>query len=171
MGPIGVRIFSSVFILVGGVILYFGVESLFAANASKSWPTVQGKILSSSVDSKRSDKGGTTYHAEVLYEYNVGGQTQSSHDVAFGGYGSSDPSHARSIVNKYRAGADVTVYYSPSNSSKAVLETGISGQAFFLPGFGAVFFSAGLAMFMFMPGAIQRQRAARGVLRSGVTIE
>ena len=109
MKPTGIRLFSSVFILVGGVILYFGVKSLLAANDSKSWPTVQGKIISSSVDSKRSDKGGTTYHAEVIYEYKVGGQTQSSHDVAFGGYGSSDPSHARSIVNKYPAGSDITV--------------------------------------------------------------
>ena len=163
MKPTGIRLFSSVFILVGGVILFFGMKSLLAANDSKSWPTVQGKIISSSVDSKRSDKGGTTYHAEVIYEYKVGGQTQSSHNVAFGGYGSSDPSHARSIVNKYPAGSDITVHYSPSSPSEAVLETGISGQAFFLPGFGAVFFSAGLGMFIFMPGAIQRQQAARGV--------
>ena len=107
----------------------------------------------------------------MLYEYNVSGQTQSSNDIAFGDYGSSDPSHARSIVNKYPAGSDVTVHFSPSDPSKAVLETGISGQSFFLPGFGAVFFSAGLARFLFMPRAIQRQRAAGGVLRSGVTIE
>lgn len=104
MSATGVRLFSSVFILVGGVIFYFGVKSLFSAKASRSWPTVQGKIISSSMDSKRSDKGGTTYHAEVLYEYNVSGQTQSSNDIAFGDYGSSDPSHARSIVNKYPAG-------------------------------------------------------------------
>jgi hypothetical protein len=153
------------------VILYLGVKSLFEANASKSWPTVPGKIISSSVDSKSGDKGGTTYHAEVLYEYRAGGQTQSSHDVAFGAYGSSDPSHARSIVNKYPAGSDITVHYSPSNPSKAVLETGISGQAFFLPGFGAVFFCAGLGIFIFIPGAIQRQGAAGGVSRSGVTIK
>lgn len=161
MGPTGVRLFSSVFILVGGVILFIGVKSLFAANASRSWPTVEGKVISSSVDSQRSDKGGTTYHAEVLYEYKVGGQTQSAHDVAFGAYGSSNPSHARNIVNKYPAGSDITVHYSPSNPSDAVLETGITGQAFFLPGFGAVFFSAGLAMFVFMPRAIQRQRATK----------
>lgn len=170
MGPIGVRLFSSVFILIGGAILYSGVKSLFEANASKSWPTVQGKVISSSVDSKSSSKGGTTYHAEVLYEYRVGGETHSSNDVAYGSYGSSNPSHARSIVNKYPAGKEVTVHYSPSNPSKSVLEAGISGQAFFLPGFGAVFFCAGLGMFLFMPGAIQRQRAARDSLRSGVTL-
>jgi hypothetical protein len=171
MGPTGVRLFSLVFILVGGVILCLGVKSLFIANASKSWPTVQGKVISSSVDSKRSDKGGTTYHAEVFYEYKVGGQIQSSNDVAVGGYGSSNPSHARRIVNKYPAGSTITVYYSPSNPSKAVLEAGISRQAFFLPGFGAVFFGAGLAMFIFMPGVIQRQQAARDVSRPRVTIK
>lgn len=167
MGPVGIRIFSSVFILFGGAILNSGVKTMFTANTSKNWQTIEGKIISSTVDSKRGRKGGMTYHAEVLYEYTVNGQTQSSHDIAFGSYGSSDPSHARSIVNKYPAGSQVTVHYSPSNPAKAVLEVGISGQTYFVPAFGAVFFCAGLAMFIFAPAAIQRQRAARVLSQAG----
>ena len=159
MNSTGVRIFSSIFILVGGAILFFGVKSLISAKASESWPTTKGKIVSSSVDSKRSDNNGTTYHAEVLYEYGVDGRIHSSNEVAFGGYSSSDPSHAREIVSKYPAGAEVAVHYSPTSPTKSVLETGISGQTFFLPGFGAIFFLAGIGMFIFMPGVIQRQRA------------
>lgn len=169
MGPTASRIFSSVFILIGGAVLFAGIKSLVSAKASESWPTVQGKVVSSQVDSKRSDKGGTTYHAEVLYEYLVEGQLQSSNRVAFGGYGSSDPSHARQIVNKYPPGSEVTVHYSPSSPGESVIETGISGRTFFLPGFGAVFFCAGLAMFIFFPAAIKRQRASRSQTSFSVT--
>ncbi len=160
MGSIGLRIFSSIFILIGGAVLFFGVKSLVTAKASETWPTVQGKVVSSSVDSKQGDKGGTTYHAEVLYEYTVAGQLQSSNNIAFGSYGSSDPSRARGTVNKYPAGSAVTVHYSPTNPGKSVLEAGISGKTFFLPAFGTVFFSVGLWVFIYMPGIIARQRAA-----------
>jgi hypothetical protein len=164
MGPIGVRLFSSVFILVGAAVLSVGVKTLLTANESKNWPTVDGKVISSTVDSKRGTKGATTYHAEVLYEFTVNGRKQSSNDIAFGSYSSSDPSHARSIVNRYPAG-------SPSDPAKAVLEVGISGQTYFVPAFGAFFFCAGLAFFVFAPAALQRQRAARALSREMISSE
>ena len=71
------------------------------------------------------------YHAEVLYEHVVDGQLQSSHDISFGDYVSSEPLHAKGVVNKHPAGTVVTVHYSPSNPTKAVLETGINGHACF----------------------------------------
>ncbi len=171
MGPIGVRLFSSVFILLGAAVLNSGVKTLLTANASKNWQTVEGKVISSTVDSKRGTKGGTTYHAEVLYEFTVNGQKQSSNDIAFGSFSSSDPSHARSIVNRYPAGSQVTVHHSPSDPAKAVLEVGISGQTYFVPAFGAFFFCAGLAFFLFAPAALQRQRAARALSSEMISSE
>ena len=154
------RICSSIFLLVGGVILFFGVKSLISAKASESWPTVRGKIISSSVESN-SGKNGTTYHAEVRYEYNVAGRVQSSNQVAFGDYGSSNPSDIHRIVMRYPAGAEVVVHYSPTSLTESVLETGISGKTFLLPGFGSIFFVIGLGVFNFWPGIIQGQRAAQ----------
>ena len=157
MKPTGIRLFSSIFILVGGSIIFFGLKTLKTANDSTHWPTVAGKVTSSSVISKHGDKGGVTYKAEVLYEYHARGQTQLSNEVAYGGYGSSNPSHAQTTVNHYPKGKRVTVHYSPDDPTKAVLEPGISSQAFFLPGFGSVFFSVGCAVFYFAPKITQRQ--------------
>jgi hypothetical protein len=114
-------------------------------------------VVSPSINAKRFNKGGTTYHAEVPYEYAVDGQTQSSNQISFGDYGSSDPSHARSVVNKYPPGTVVTVHYSPSNPTQAVLETGINGHAYFVPVFGAIFFGLPLAMFIFTPRPLKRR--------------
>ena len=163
MSPHGAKLFSSVFIIVGAAVLFFGIRSVLQAHASSGWPTTTGKVISSSVDSKRSDKGGTTYHAAVLYEFNVSGVVHSADDVAYGQYGSSDPSYARGLVNKYPAGREVTVYYSPNNADDCVLEPGISGKAFFLPAFGAVFFTVGVVMFIYLPRQIIKQRASSSI--------
>jgi len=151
-----IRLFLSFFILLGAFFLWIGVKILHTANASKSWPTVTGKVVSSSVGTQRGDKGGITYHGEVLYEYVVDGKTLSSHELSFGDYGSNDPSHAREVVNKYPVGTVVTVHYSPSNPEKAVLEPGIIGHTYFVPIFGAIFFTGPLLMFIFAPQSMQR---------------
>jgi hypothetical protein len=157
MKTTGIRLFSSIFILVGGSIIFFGLKTLKTASDSTQWPTVAGTVTSSSVISKTGDKGGVTYKAEVLYEYHAGGQTQLSNEVAYGGYGSSNPSNAQNAVNRYPKGKRVTVHYSPNDPTKAVLEPGISTKTFFLPGFGSVFFLAGCAIFYFAPKMNQRQ--------------
>lgn len=156
MTPKGARLFASIVVFVSGAILLYGAKLLFNANASTSWPTTQGRVISSSIDSKREDKQRTTYHAEVLYEFSVAGQNHSSNDITFVEYGSTNPAHARRSVNQYPAGSTVTVYYSPTDPDTSVLEPGISGQTIFLPSFGAVFLFAGLAMFIFVPRAIQK---------------
>lgn len=163
MSPFGAKLFSSVFIMVGGAVLFFGMRSVLQAHASSGWPTTIGKVISSSLDSKRSDKGGTTYHAAVLYEFSVSGVVHSSDDVAYGQYGSSDPSYAQGLVNNYPAGKEVTVYYSPNNANDSVLEPGISGKAFFMPAFGAVFFTVGVVMFIYLPRQIIKQRASSSI--------
>ena len=168
MSPHGAKLFSSVFIIVGAAVLFFGIRSVLQAHASSGWPTTTGKVISSSVDSERSDKGGTTYHAAVLYEFNVSGVVHSADDVAYGQYGSSDPSYARGLVNKYPAGREVTVYYSPNNADDCVLEPGISGKAFFLPAFGAVFFTVGVVMFIYLPRLDVRKMMHHTIIASAV---
>lgn len=163
MGSLGARLFALVFIGVGGTIIFFGVQTLLKANESTHWPMVEGTIVISVVDSKRGDENGTTYHAEVLYEYVIEKKTQSSNKIAFGSFGTSNPSYARRIVNKYPAGSKVMIYYSPKNYAESVLEPGITAKVFFLPCFGAVFLLVGLALFIFLPGQMLKQQAARSL--------
>lgn len=155
------RIFFSVFVIMAGWFLLGAVKTFLLARSSESWPTVQGKIISSTVDSIHSHRG-ISYWADVLYEYSVDGMKQSSHNVAFDEYSSNEPSHARETVNRYPPGTYVTVHYSPAAHNESVLEAGIRVQTFFFPGICVVLLIFGILMFFFCPPRIfQRQQSSR----------
>lgn len=107
-------IFSMIFIVVGVSVAGFGIRDLIRAKASVSWPTTQGTVMSSSVEYHKSNNGRGTYHAEVMYDFNIHGKTFSGNRIAYGDYGSSNPSRARRVVNRYPKGKVVTVYYMPA---------------------------------------------------------
>jgi hypothetical protein len=155
------RIFPLIFIIVGGFTGFVGVRSLLRAKASSSWPTAQGVIVSSSVERHHSrDSDGhdrTTYHAEVFYEFTVDGTVYNGNKVAYGDYGSGNPSHARKIVNKYPKDKSVEVHYMPEDPGESILEPGVKAQAWFIPLFGLVFFSAGCVMALFLPRVMRKQ--------------
>jgi hypothetical protein len=121
------------------------------------WPTAPGQVAASSVEYHHGDEGGGTYHAEVLYDFSVNDTAFSGNRVAYGDYGSGNPSHARSVVNHYPKGKDVVVHYMPGNPEECLLEPGVKGQSWFLPGFGLVFFTVGNLMAVYLPKAIKKQ--------------
>ena len=155
------RIFPLIFVVVGAGVGFFGIRGFIRARASVDWPTVQGKVVASSVERQRSSSsnGGssTTYHAEILYEFSVEGTTFNGDRVAFGDYGSSNPSHARRIVNRYPTGKSVSVHYMPGNPEECLLEPGIKAQSWFLPAFGLIFFTVGSLMAILLPKAVRKQ--------------
>lgn len=65
------RIFPLIFVVVGASVAFFGIRGLVRAKASMDWPTTQGEVVASSVEYHRSDKGGGTYKAEVMYDFSV----------------------------------------------------------------------------------------------------
>ena len=110
----------------------------------------EGRIQNSSVEYHRSDNSGT-YHAEVFYTFTVDGQARSGNTVAFGDYGSSNPSHAQGIVNRYPKDKVVSVRYLSTAPDVCVLEPGFHAQALFLPGVGAIFLIVGTLLAVFLP--------------------
>lgn len=144
------RLFPWPFMVAGTLVLFFGVRGVIRGNASTAWPAVPGVIQESSVEYHSGSKGGA-YHARVRYTYVLEGVTHSGSRVAYGDYGSSDPSHAQNIVNRYPVGRKVTVHYMPEDSDESVLEPGAGLAAWFLPVFGLVFATAGILMFIFLP--------------------
>ena len=116
-----------VFALPGIGVFSSGIRDLNQAKASVDWPTSPGKVLSSSVKHER-DSDGDTYHAEVVYEFKVNNTTYSSKRIAYGDYGSSNPSHAQKIVNQYPQDKNVTVHYMPNNPKVCVIEVGVKGK-------------------------------------------
>jgi hypothetical protein len=154
------RIFPLIFVVIGATIAFFGIRGLILAKASVEWPTAQGSVVESWVDRQFSrDKNRSTYHyyARLFYEFSVDGTTFTGDRVAYGDHGSNDPSHARGVVSRYPQGKTVTVYYMPGNPEECVLEPGLQGQAWFLPGLGLVFFVVGIGLAIIAPGIIRKQ--------------
>ena len=149
---------STVFFLIGFGILYFkGWSDYRKAKKSLRWHRVEGTILSSKVVR---DSGGewsgrvkrskfTTYSAKINYSYMVDRKQFQSAQICVGGMGgTSNPKNAYKYVKKYPEGKGVIVYYSPQDESYAVLEPGVHRSHYMLLGFGILFASIGLLIFL-----------------------
>ena len=120
-------LFVWTFLFAGVVTLGIGFASTLEAWHSRSWPTVEGLVTLSQVDSylSESDSGTTQmYHAQVNFTYTVGGRTYFSDLVNLGDYSTSVQANAEKVAARYPAGATVQVYYDPGKPETAVLEPG-----------------------------------------------
>ena len=104
-------------VFVIGFIIYMQ----HASKAALSWPAVQGKIKSSRIhyDSSRRKDDGTPW---VEYTYDVDGKAYKCMNISPDGMLTNNQQQAEDLVARYSKGADVIVYYNPSNPSKACLE-------------------------------------------------
>lgn len=132
--------------LMGLALLGFGVALAFAggrmvyrSKASKDWPTVQGTVVSSRVETLRS-KRAVSFRPDVSYRYEVNGVPYTSDTVAFDGHGSGGLSEAQAVSRHYVAGAPVTLHYEPADPSVACLQCGDTGFVnYIVTAVGAVF--------------------------------
>ena len=146
--PLAKNILAAVFVLVGFVVVIVGLWNIVLGAKSKNWPRATAKILSSEVERHRTSKGGTTYGAEIHYEYHVNGIKYANNKLSFGDYQSGSPSRAQRIENKYPEGQQFSVFYDPANPERAVLEPGVRWMQVLVVLFGAVFFAAGVFVFL-----------------------
>lgn len=144
------RIFPWPFFLVGVITLVIGGRGLLDAMTSTGWATVPGVVTSSEVVVNRSSDG-TTFSASVVYEFDLEGTTYIGGRVDTSDMSTSNRARSERIVAKYPAGQEVTVYCHPRDPERSLLEPGLNASAFFLPGFGLVFFLAGTVMLIFLP--------------------
>jgi len=115
-------------------LVFYSRRSKHKATASQVWPATSGTMLISEINESVSrDENGdtsTAYYPNVVYTYQVSGQTYTCKQVAFGGaVGRSNPAQVQPFVAKYPVGAVVTVYYNPNKPEEAVLEKTASGGA------------------------------------------
>ncbi len=144
--PSWLRLLPLLFVIMGVVILLFGIRQMRQASASQSWPAVSGVItvsaLGKHMGNERHDS--PTYSADIRYDYMVDDASYVNGAVQFGQVNSSDPSGARAVLKRYAVGQAVEVYYNPANPAQAVLEPGLQGSTWFLPIFGTIFVAVGL---------------------------
>ena len=139
-------IVGGVFIVIGCANLVWMCWALVTSWQSAHWPSVTGKIITSSVGETSDTDGGRWYYAKVTYTFFVEEQEFRSSRVVFGDFSFWPFSYSRSerVVRKYRSGSDVRVFYSPSNPRQAVLEPGVSVHIFLVGLFGAVCLPLGI---------------------------
>jgi hypothetical protein len=144
--------FGAIVTVCGIYFITLGIRYLDQAKASVDWPTSPGKVLSSSV------VWGYSYHAEVVYEFNVNNSTFSGKRIAFGYYDLYPTSYAQlygssavaqEIVNRYPQDKNVTVHYMPNNPKECTLEVGVNWNDYILLSIGLIFLILGLAIVIF----------------------
>jgi len=107
-----------------GVFLYRrSQQAKVAKAAAQSWPQTKGTVLTSSVESRRSGNSTSTYPV-VVYQYEVKGKTYRNQTISAGDQFLNVRviGQAQKTVNRYPAGAKVTVYYNPADPGDAVLK-------------------------------------------------
>lgn len=120
------------FVACGFVASVSVIFNLAETRAASRWPAAQGTVLSSRAESRRmlTQTGGsrtmTVWSPLVEYSYRVGERDYHGSRVAFGPEVAGARDLAEQTVQRYPAGATVSVHYDPSNPSHATLETAMA---------------------------------------------
>jgi hypothetical protein len=159
-----VRYWGAGFAVIGLTALGWTWRCLRKAEASRSWPGVEARILSSRVEVQRESGaddgyGGriTYYYPEVEYEYDVQGLTYRSTKILFVKV-NYRREEAQAVVARYPAGGRAVAYFDPANPRMAVLEPGLEGKKgkyAIAGGVGAAFTVAGAAVWFLTPAAVR----------------
>ena len=89
--------------------------------AATTWEATPCTIASSSMRSWSTDDG-TSYRADVLYEYQAGDHVWRSNRISFFSFLSSGHAGARAILDQYPERSSATCWVAPRNPSRSVLE-------------------------------------------------
>ena len=144
-----------------GVFLY-GQYQLTRARGSVTWPLVTGKIITSQIQSHH-DEDGTTYSADIEYNYTVNGKQFKSDVIVIGGHDYS----AGSAVERYPVGKSVLLAYNPVKPHQAVLEPGVEStelQTWGISMMSGAFFMAVLFNFILRRAMHEDENAGDHVL-------
>jgi len=118
-----------ILLLIGTGILFLAISgsfrvinNLLEGYLSQSWGSVNGKVISSTINSSKT-KNGYSYTPEVVYEYSVVQNVYTNRTIAFY-FQSTDSNNAGARVSKYLTGSHVKVFYNPNSPSISCLEPG-----------------------------------------------
>ena len=159
---IGGTIAAVIFIGVGvGMYIFLG-DTVLEAYESRSWPTVQGQVVSSELRESRNSDNELMYSADVRYTYSVNGQQYENTMITMMDGSTSMRSSVQNTVHKYRAGTTVTVYYKPDDPAFALLEPGFSLGVLLMGSFMVCFPLAGILAFFGSLFGVGRRRIRFG---------
>jgi hypothetical protein len=132
--------------LIMGVITWGTYNS---ARSSDDWPTVTGTIIYSDVYEEYNTDDGSSYYPDIEYRYVVNGITYENDDVYVGGINEGGSySRAEEVVVRFPLGKEVPVYYNPEIPQESALIPGVRTSHYIFLITAAVFFIAGLSVFI-----------------------
>jgi hypothetical protein len=155
MKPLLLSLLSTVSVVLGLVglgVLVWGFLRMRQTARTRSWPTTQGTIRSSTVTSREAPpltsessydddapkpKPQVLYRPQVEYTYTLGQETYTGTALGRDVLEVSSRQHAQAHAARYVPGAPVTVFYDPADPGQALLEPGVQGASWALPGAGA----------------------------------
>lgn len=114
--------FGLLFVVVGGGILVpLTVLPSIRYAGSMGWEATPCTIVDGRMRSWSTDDG-TSYRADVLYEYQFGGSQWTSNRVGFVGFANSGYESAQAVLDRHPEGAADSCWVDPGDPSRSVLE-------------------------------------------------
>ena len=107
------------FILFFDVMIGWNLYRQYDAQAR--YQPVDAVVLGAYVDESRSDDS-TTYKPRIEYEYTVNGDEFVGDRYSFVLFGQGDRGYARSIVDRYPTGKEITVFVDPGDPGESVID-------------------------------------------------
>src|ERR1043165_3544251 len=136
---IGIVIAALVAIPFAVIAIFFFVGAMRSrrqVSESQNWPTTNGKVIFSTVETSHSHNHGhttTAYYPKVTYEYTINGQRYQSTHMNFGSaIGTSNYNSVLQKAATYPINRVVQVYYNPDDPSQAVLEKDAPSSRLFI---------------------------------------
>lgn len=145
--PFKAALFVLLLLVVSGWTSFYGINKITTAWSIKNWPTAEGEIIFSEVETKlmsdSSEDVKELFRIKIDFKYTVDNKVYHCDEVKHGSssFYDSNKNGKMRIVETYPAGKIVTVFYNPESPSNSVLETGIPFNNFLI-------FIIGLALFI-----------------------
>ena len=130
------------FVLCGfGLIIAIGGVALLGVGlTTSSWPSTNGKLLSSSVYRSTSSKVQRTFSPDLTYEYTVKQTTYIGGFTKVGGLSFTYEPDAEQFIKNKQSKSTIPVYYLPLFPGIAVIERGVSSSIWVIAGAGIALF-------------------------------
>jgi hypothetical protein len=119
---------------VGIGILAVGYYFQRRTESIEKWPSTYGKVISAEIKEvistrrtsgknvNQESKTTVSYYPSIKYEYYASGKKHISDQISISVDGRSSPEYIQPILDKYKPGSKVRVFYDPENPDDAVLE-------------------------------------------------
>lgn len=127
MKSILIKLFVSIVFFAGGLAAYLYITKPMAdeARASETWPSVEGEIIRSEINSFHNSEGKEMYSPDVAYVYQLDGKDYSGSRISDLSYSTSSEGEVRRKLAKYPQGSTVKVYYDTEDPYNSTLKPGI----------------------------------------------